>query len=68
MEVVQLIENGIYEQFDETAERAFEEAVNHVTLNWCMNVAWNTHRASNKKEGRKLKSASGATFDWNEDL
>jgi hypothetical protein len=64
--VKKLIEDGIYKQFDKTAQIARKNAYKTVIYDWTT-VAWNTHRAINR-HGGMWKGSNRRVYDWNEDL
>jgi hypothetical protein len=65
-EVEKLIEDGIYKQFDKTAQIARKNAFKTVVYDWTT-VPWNTHRATNRRLGM-WTDYNGHVYDWNEDL
>ncbi|KAJ8068912.1 hypothetical protein OCU04_002593 [Sclerotinia nivalis] len=67
--IEKLIEDQLYPQFEDIAKKAYKEQKQLVLRDWLQKpIAWNTHRAINKRLGVWVSARAAKEFDWNEQL
>lgn len=67
--IEKLIADELYPQFEDITMKAYGEERKLVLRCWVQKpIAWNTHRAINKRSGVWISEKAGKNFDWNEQL
>ncbi|KAF7959697.1 hypothetical protein EAE96_001310 [Botrytis aclada] len=67
--IKKLLEDHLYPQFEIIVREAYKEQKNLVLREWIQKpIAWNTHRAINRRRGAWISARAGKDFNWNEQL
>ncbi|TEY48783.1 hypothetical protein BOTCAL_0292g00050 [Botryotinia calthae] len=67
--IEKLIGDHLCPQFEIIAENAYKEQEKLVLREWIQKpIAWNTHRAINRRMGVWISARANKDFDWNEQL
>ncbi|KAF7899573.1 hypothetical protein EAF00_003909 [Botryotinia globosa] len=67
--IEKLLADDLYPQFELIVREAYKEQKQLVLREWIQRpIAWNTHRAINKRMGVWISVRASKDFDWNEQL